>query len=711
MPEAVHHDAQRQVTLERDDTGTIHVRAERIDGLMWGLGFAQALDRPLQLCMMRILGQGRAAEVLDGGDETVEIDKFFRRMNWGGNTSSQVAELTPSSKTALQAYVDGINARLLAKPPLELRLLGYRPEPWRIEDTIMLTRLIGYISLAQSQGEMERLLIQMVQSGLPKEKLDAFFGKEHLGGLDEALIKKVELTERIVPMWTGVPPMVASNNWVVAPKKSASGAAMLANDPHLEINRLPSVWYEVALSSAAGWWGIGATMPGLPGLIIGRSNDLSWGATYSFLDATDSWIEDTKDGQYRRGDEWHDFDVRRETIARKGKEPLEVTFYENEHGVLDGEPGGYKLCTRWAASTSGPASIESIVQMFEADSVEAGMRALGQVEASFNWVLADREGNIGFQMSGLAPKRRDGISGLVPLPGWDSANDWRGYHDPEDLPRCVNPDCGYFATANQDLNEYGKVRPLNLNQGPYRADRIKEVLAQSNQISIADMQRLQLEVYSRQAAEYMALLRPLLPDTEVGKLLRDWDCCYDLASQGAFIFEVFYRAMVEDVFGADFGRVNLGYVLDETGMLADFFVNFDTVLLSESSPWFGEGGREAHLRRALNVALETTPQRWGQDRQLPLSHILFGGKLPAWLGFDRGPFELKGGRATVHQGQIYRSGNRQTSFAPSIRFITDFTESSVHTSLAGGPSDRRFSKWYNSDFASWLAGSLKRIEP
>ena len=715
MTERVHYDASVQVTLERDDTGTIHIISERSEGLFWGLGYAHALDRSLQLSMMRILGQGRAAEILDGGDETVEIDRFFRRMNWGGHTTSAVDALTAPALAATKAYRDGVNARLLAKPPLELRLLGYRPEPWRVEDSLMLFRMIGYLTLAQSQAEMERLLVQMVQADISREKLDAFFGAEHLGGLDVDLLKKVELGERIVPKWTGVPPMIASNNWVVAPKKSASGHAMLANDPHLEINRLPSVWYEIVTSTAAGRWAIGATMPGLPGLIIGRTNDLAWGATYSFLDAIDSWVEHCKGSQYRKGDTWHDFQQRRETIVRKGRDPLEVTFYENEHGVLDGEPTGegYRLSTMWAAAKSGPEAINTVIELMEAPSVDSGMAALGKVEASFNWLLADRHGNIGFQMSGLAPKRRDGVSGLVPLPGWDPANDWQGFHDPMDLPRLVNPDCGYIATANQDLNRYGRVRPLNLNQGPYRADRINEVLEQANRVDLAAMTRLHHEVYSRQAAIFMEIVRPLLPDSPTGRVLRDWDCCYDLESQGAALFEAFYRALIDTVFGPTFSRDVIGYLADETGMLADFFVNFDNVLLSEASPWFDArfDDRDAVYQHAVDIAMHETPRRWGDGRSLSLSHMLFGGKLPAAFGFDRGPIELKGGRATVHQGQIYRSAGRATSFAPSIRFITDFAENRCHTNFVGGPSDRRFSKWYCSDLPRWLAGELKVLAP
>ncbi len=97
--------------------------------------------------------------------------------------------------------------------------------------------------------------------------------------------------------------------------------------------------------------------------------------------------------------------------------------------------------------------------MWGAATVEEGRGLLGRLETAWNWVFADRKGSIGFQQSGLLPRRRPGASGLVPLPGWDPANDWQGFADPADLPRCLDPEDGFFVTANNDLNAFGDGRP------------------------------------------------------------------------------------------------------------------------------------------------------------------------------------------------------------------------------------------------------------
>ena len=706
---------KENVRIRRDENGIPHVDADNEPDLYWGMGYVHGTDRGLQMLLTRILGQGRVSEILDSSDASLEIDLFFRRMNWAGNTEAQKEGMSPRARRICESYCEGVNEAFSRRTPWELKLLGYRPEPWKPDDILLLWRTMGYLAMAESQGQVERLLVEMVQAGVSEEKLHELFPGV-LGGLDMALLKRVRLENRIVPsglLWgTGVPRMMASNNWVVSGKKTASGRPILANDPHLEVNRLPSVWSEIVLT-IRDRFSIGASLPGLPGVLIGRTKDLAWGATYAFMDAEDSWVERCKEGRYYREQEgWIPFRARREVILRKKKEPVVAIFYENEHGVLEGDPNGegYYLATRWAVSDAGGAGVTRIAEMWDMTTVEEGMNALGQVEGAFNFVLADREGNIGYQMSGLFPLRREGTSGLVPLPGWDPENDWQGFVRHEHLPRCLNPEQGYFATANEDLNRYGDVSPINMPMGPYRADRINDLLERGADLTPADMFRMHFDVYSRQAESFMGILRPLLPDTPQGEILRAWDFHYTADSEGAFLFEEFYRALRMEAFGRNgFGEEVTRHLADETGVFCDFYHNFDRVLLSEDSAWFGGERREALYRRAAGKALQVPPRPWGAVRKVRMGHLLFGGRLPAFLGFDRGPITIVGGRATIHQGQIYRTGNRTTTFCPSFRMVTDLSTDEVHSSLAGGPRDRRFSRWYVSGLKDWIKGKYKVV--
>jgi penicillin amidase len=638
-------------------------------------------------------------------------------MNWSGNVDAQKEILSPKARAICESYCAGVNHALSGGIPWELRLLGAKAEPWSLDDVILFSRVLGYLTMAESQGQVERLFVEMVQAGVSREKLDELF-PGLLGGLDVELIKQVKLQSRIVPPnipWgAGVPRMMASNNWVVSGQRTASGKPILANDPHLEVNRLPSVWCEIVLKSNDRF-AIGASIPGLPGVLIGRTQNLAWGATYAFMDAEDSWVERCKDGKYYREKQgWLPFRMRKEVIRRKKKESVEVIFYENGHGVLEGDPHqeGYYLATCWAPSESGGVGLTRFADIWDITTVEEGMNVLGQVESAFNFVLADREGNIGYQMSGLFPKRREGASGFVPLPGWKEENDWQGFVNPEELPRCLNPEQGYFATANEDLNRHGVAKPINMAMGPYRADRIKQLLKEASSLTPSDMFRMHFDVFSLQAEAFMKVLRPLLPDTPQGRILREWDLCYSEDSRGAFLFEGFYQALYRRVFGGHgFGEAVTEFLAGETGIFCDFYYSFDCVLLSEDSAWFGGESRKSIYRQAAEEALAVSPRPWGEVRRVMLSHLLFGGKLPAFLGFDRGPITIIGNRATIHQGQIYRSSDRTTTFCPSLRIVTDLASEVVYSNLAGGPTDRRFSKWYSSGLKDWIAGRYKTVRP
>ena len=338
------------------------------------------------------------------------------------------------------------------------------------------------------------------------------------------------------------------------------------------------------------------------------------------------------------------------------------------------------------------------------------MDLLGRIETSWNLILADKDGNIGYQMSGLMPKRREGVSGFVPLPGWEEKNDWQGFESPQDLPRCYNPECGYFVTSNQDLNEYGKVNPINVGMGSYRSDRIGKLLSENNEITCEFMYKLHYDVFSTQAELFMKILGPLLPDTRQGKILKNWNFEYSEDSQGAYLFDRFYKALYLEVFGQNgFGTAAVEHIDKHTGMFNDFYINFDRILLSENSSWFGNSTREDFYLRAAEKALKCEPEKWGNARKVIMKNILFDGKLPKFLGFDRGPITIIGSLATPHQGQIFESAGRQTTFAPSFRMVTDFSEDDIHTNLAGGPSDRRFSKWYCSDLENWISGKYKKL--
>lgn len=723
------------VHIQRNRQGVVEIEGETCDDVLLGLGYYHARDRGLQMRLVRILGRGEASQRLSASDEMLEFDKFFRRLNFGGDASREEAALTPRARSGVNAYCRGVEEAFQnAGIPWELRILGDRVgvDPWTFADVYLTAKVIGYVSLAVSQAEIERWIIECVQNGIGRAQLDELFPGQ-LEGLDEELMRRVQLEERIVPkdIWhvPAIPVGMGSNNWVVAGSRTNSGKPIACNDPHLQINRLPAVWYEAVLrwrSDGAPRYAMGATLPGTPGIIVGRNNDLAWSVTYAFMDCVDSWIEDCCDGQYRRGQEWRPFRLRRETIQRKHKPSLDLEFYENDHGTLEGDPHrpGLYLASRWSCGEeTGATSLDGLLGVLDATTVEQGQRTLGNLcNSSWNWLLADRDGTIGYQMAGKMPLRRPGVSGLVALPGWDPDNDWRGFARLEDLPSILNPPEGFLATANNDLNHLGVVKPINLCVAPYRADRIVSFLARPGRVSIDDMKTLQYDVFSNQAERFMGVLRPLLREFSSNpnaRLLLEWDCCYQENSHAATLFERFYRGMIEEVFGGNgqdddggarrLGRPVIAHLLDETTLFAEYYGIFDEILLSERSLWFGRRSREEIFRAVLSRALAAPPTPYGETNRFVFLHLLFGAKLPRFLGFDRGPFPLRGGRATVHQGQLLNSRGRQMACGPSYRFVTDLANNELQSNLPGGPSDRRWSPWYVSGLADWWSGKYRAL--
>ena len=700
-----------RVSWTRDEHGIPQIKADDITGLYWGMGHCHAVDRGMQMLVMRVLGQGRAAELLDGSDEMVEVDRFFRRMNWSAGVEKEAEKLNAEARAACQAYCEGVNAHFSKSIPWELKLVGLPRDPWTIRDTLLIARMTGFLTLAQSQGEVERLFVEMVQAGIADAHLEALF-PGCTNGFDRSILAEVDLVERMVPeavKWSAtVPRMMASNNWCVSGARTASGAAMFSNDPHLETNRLPNIWVEQSFKWPDGY-AILMTMPGLPAPLVGRNEHLSWGATYTFMDAIDSWVEHCRDGKFRRGDGWVDFDRRVETIKRKKGAPVVETFWENQHGVLDGDASGerYALATRWSGSDGGARSINRLLPMWTARTVSEGMAAFSEVESSFNWVFADTAGGIGYQMSGMMPKRPDDWSGFAPRPGWDERFDWDGFVDASELPSVHNPPDGVIVTANQDLNHLGSASPINAPMSDYRARRIAQLLEGRDDHDLASFRAIHMDTYSIQAAEFLEVLSPLLGPGPTAAALRDWDCCYLTESKGATAFEAFYAELLVEMFGPACGVPVIEHLRDATGAFIDFHQNFDRILIAESSPWLGARARDEVWSAALAKVADRVPEPWGKRNQLTLTNIFFGGKLPRFLGFDFGPIPIRGGRATPHQGQIYESGGRLTSFTPSIRLAADMSTTPLHTALCGGPSDRRFSKWYTNGVGGWLEGTLR----
>ena len=710
-----------RLEMRRTRDGVMEMWGEDDLAMATALGFAHGLDRMLQLMLVRLFGQGRLTECLRNNEENLGWDKLFRELRLAVDAKEDVPNLSGEAQHLVDCYCTGLNYCLENhRYPGEFRSVGYSPELWTPADCLLVSKVLSYIALGESQQAMEKFIIRSIHSGVDLEPLRKIF-HPHLEGLTGEFSELIRNTwikpDKPAPRQSGIK---GSNNWVVGGGRTASGLPIDCHDPHMGPHQLPAFWYEFVQHTSDDFR-IGVSIPGMPGMVMGRTKDISFSFTYGFMDMVDYFLEEIRDGQCRRGSRYKDLKLTEDVISPKGSFPIPVRIWESDAGTLEVPEGtnilkdGLYLCRAWSGERLATAqAFNALLKAVKAKSVSELQPILAGVPHSYNWLMADSKGNIGYQQSGRLPLRQH--SGVHPVPAWDEQFHWNGYATGEQLARITNPAEGFLATANNNLNQEGKPLSINLPMGEERYERIRQLLQPLKACTVEDMKTIQRDRHSLQAERFMVLLRPLLPGTPTGKLLSEWDCRYLKESRAATLFEEIYSDLLQEVlgkglFGAELWRDEIA----ESGILVDYYHFFDRALLSDDSSWFGTLGREALLRKTIERVLNRFPSAdsvptWGSKRQIVMTNLFFGGKLPRFLGFDYGPIILEGNRATIVQGAIYKSKGRTTTFAPSYRFVTDLAETRASTVLAGGPSDRRFSKWYTSDISRWLNYDYKVLE-
>jgi len=711
----------------RTADGVVEILGDDDLNLATATGFVHAMDRLLQMTVVRLVGQGRVCECLKDCDENLAMDVFAREMGFYRDARDDAKHLTGDVLRFCENYCRGVNDYLLNHPyPWELRLVNYRPEPWVIADILLAMKLLFYIPIAQSQQDIEKLIIQAVQAGVDPCRLKQLF-YPHLDGMNDELVRliaKVKIGQPLLPprakFLRSMPAFVASNNWVVSGRRTASGKPIECHDPHVECNRLPALWYE-HIQHAGNNFRIGMNMPGIPGMLMGRTREISFSLTYGYMDMVDYYIEEVRNNRVRRRDNFEDLSVREEVIHRKRNPDIKLKVWKSRHGVLEAEPyaetleDGYYLCRAWSGERDGAGqSIGALHDILKARTVPEAQPILAKISGSCNWLIADSQGNIGYQQSGRLPVRAH--SGLHPVPGWEERYDWQNFVRFDRLARTMNPVEGYIATANNECDSKGYAPSINLSVGPYRADRIKALLAEDRVFTTDDMKRMQRDLHSLQAIQFLSVLLPFVPEGPTGRLLQEWDCRYNKDSRAASLFEEIYRELLEEIFGRClFGLEAWRQIVAETAILTHFYYVFDKALLGEDTIWFENKGRAATVRDVVERVLNRYPDpamvpTWGSQQRITMTNLFFDGKVPRFLRFDHGPIVVEGGRATIVQGAVYKFRGRTTSLSPSYRFITDLADSFAHTALAGGSSDRRYSKYYRAGIGGWQRYEYKTLD-
>jgi penicillin amidase len=555
------------VNVLRDPWGVPHIYAQDQHDLFFAQGFVASQDRLFQMELWKRLGQGRLAEIF--GPSMVERDVNARRLRYRGAMAAEYASYSPDTKGILEAFTEGINAniRYLALPggpglPVEFRLAGFSPEPWKPEDCLL--RMAGFpmtgnaerelfhaqlVALAGAEGAARLLDLD------PAVKLDPAPGLD-LSGLSADILRNLPASDERLEF----PPEVGSqgsNNWTVSGKLTTTGRPMLANDPHRAIV-LPSLRYVVHLV-APGWDVIGAGEPALPGVAIGHNQHVAWGITIFAVDQQDLYVETTDAAdplRYKTEKGWERMRVEEEEIGIKGKPPVRIPIKFTRHGpVLWEDPAHHRvLALRWVGAEPGTAGYLASLAIDRVQTWQQFEAAMPRWKVPpENIVYADTAGNIGEHSMGLTPLRKN-WSGQLPVPG-DQGYEWSGWIPAAKLPHQFNPADGFVGTANHRMiPEDYSFKVGNEWSAPYRFLRIHEVLSDAarrgQKLSLEDLGRLQSDVVSLPARELQPLLAHAAGDSPdaPAHLLLNWNCSVDRDSAAAALFEFWIQEIQRSVY-------------------------------------------------------------------------------------------------------------------------------------------------------------------
>ncbi|MCR8827232.1 penicillin acylase family protein [Pseudosulfitobacter koreensis] len=745
--------------IVRDNANVPHILAQSDADAFFALGFVHAQDRLWQMMLLRRTAQGRLSEVF--GAETVETDSFLRRLDIYRLAVQSVSAQTPKALTALEAYSAGVNARItqinaeaLGRGAPEFFVFPMSLAPWQPADSIAIGKLMGLQLSGQLDAEVLRARMSLALPD-PERLVDILPDAPGTGvaALPEysALVPNVPryaaaTPQRIDPLSPFGPEAFAgaSNAWAADPSRSASGGTLLANDPHLGFTA-PGIWYLARLDLAAGGV-IGATIPGMPTVLTGRSDDLGWGVTAAYVDDQDLFIEELNPDnptQYRTPDGWKDFETRKSIITIKDAEPITLTLRWTDNGpVLPGSfknigtvtPSGHVAALSWTVLSPNDTTVSAAVELMSAQNVAEAINAAELVIApAQNLTLADQD-IIAMKTVGAVP-RRDAAhqsKGRMPSLGYLPENRWQGVMPFASNPGFVAPLGGILGNTNNKTVDRPFPNHLSYRWGDTQRIQRWQRLMQARQVHTRDsFIEAQLDTVSATARTLLPLIGAELWFTEEAApdgtaerqrqraltLLADWNGEMNEHLPEPLIYAAWLRALQDRM------------VRDDIGPLANELRHVEPLLIERAFRDVDGAASWCDVRRSAPV--ETCPDmarlalddallwigetygtqleslRWGDAHQATHDHPVLG-SVPLLRYFVNIRQSTSGGDNTLQRG-LTRGGSGADAFenvhGAGYRGVYDFADpdSSVFIESTG-QSGHFLSRHYDDMAQLWRRG-------
>ncbi len=741
------------VNIKRDGADVVHIFAQSDRDAAFALGFAHAQDRSWQLEFNRRIMQGELSEIL--GEATLPTDKLMRTLGLMQVAQKQLELLPTDVREQLQAYSDGINAFHANRPqglPPEFALMRTQPGgkkgvAWQPVNSVAWS-LVMALDLGGNWGnEFARLAAaRKLSTSQLWDLYPPYPGEKPASGVDLAkLYRDLGVYKNDADLKTSFSlPIIGepgfnegrgSNNWVVAGSHTTTGKPLLANDPHLALSA-PAIWYYAHLKTPSTDV-MGASLPGLPFVVLGRNAHVAWGFTNTGPDVQDLYLEQidaANPTRYKTPTGWQAFGTRTETIAVKGKPDVTQVVRSTRHGpvisdaqavhaeVLD--MSRFVLALSWSALDADNRTLVGGLKAQQAQSVADLLKAYGDNHSpTQNIVMADTQGNIAYKAAGRVPVRSaaNDIRGVAPAPGWDARYDWTGWIAYADMP-ADDGKKGWVSTANQRITPPNYPHFLGQDWNtPHRFDRIEQVLKAKPQHSFKDMQALQNDTLSLSTLTLLPVLKATTSQHPLAakalQTLEGFDGRMDADKAAPLLFAVWSdeltRGLVEPKLGADVFKAQYGK--------RHFRLLLENVMQQTNSPWCAPKTCAEQSTAALDRALDRiatmqgqTPAswKWGEAHLALSTHKPFG-QVPVLRDWFSVRTPSDGDLFTVNVGQ-YWAGEKYLPFAnrhaASLRVVYDLSDLEQSQFIyQTGQSGLVWSDNYRDMKDEWAAGKYRPL--
>ncbi|MBT2373860.1 penicillin acylase family protein [Pseudomonas fluorescens] len=734
----------QNVSVRRNSQGMPLIESSTFHDALFTLGYVHASDRINQMVTLRLLAQGRMAEM--SGPEALDVDRFMRAVNLKKSAGELYNASSPRLKRFFEVYARGVNAYLFRyrdKLPPDLAQTGYKPEYWKPEDSALLFCLLSFSESTNLQEELSSLVLaQKVGAdklawlipSTPDEPLPQ--GEtEKLKGVNLSQIAGMAALDTVAQQVSALNSLgvTTSSNWAISPQRSRVGKSLLANDLSAK-PQAPSPWNYVQIR-APKYQAAGVSIAGLPMLFSGFNGKVAWSMSAVKGDTQDLFLEKVKrQGSalyYENNGKWLPAVVRNETFIAKGQRPIREVVYETRHGALLNSSQslntGYGVALQ-TADFKDDKSLDAFFDLSRAQNAGKASDATREIRAiALNMIFADAS-NIGWQVTGRFPNRREG-EGLLPSPGWDARFDWDGYADAMLHPYDQDPAQGWLGTANQRTAPRGYGMQLsNSWDAPERSERLAQ-LAGAGKHDTRSMIAMQYDQTTTFAAKLKVMFKapgmaqPLkqaidaLPAAERAKAqeafnrLMAFDGRLVPTSSDAAIYELFLQESTKQIFLDELGPENSAtwnaFVANAS---LSYAAQADHLLGREDSPFWDDARTPQKEDKPAILAPSLAAAMTAGDSQLGADHKAWQwGKLHStnWKNANgqtvRGPLAAGGDHNTLNSSPYNWGQSFDTVQVPALRMIVDFGQVEPMMGQNGiGQSGNPASPNYANGIDPWL---------